>query len=189
MHTLCFLAIVTLRTIAKVVACVLSADAITGLAHWLEDSYGREDMPLVGRTVIAHNREHHARPRSFLSHGIWRSIDLQVAIAAPVLAALWFAGWLTPCVALVIVLLVAANIIHRWAHSTPKENGRFITALQRLRLVQDRKHHGLHHGRGPGRHYCAITPWLDPALDRVGFWRWLERLVQAITGIAPLAAA
>jgi hypothetical protein len=189
MTTSCLVLYSFLRACVRVIGCVLAADFITGLMHWLEDSYGREDWPVVGQAVIAHNREHHARPRSFLAHGVWRSIDLQVGIALPALGALWLAGWLTPCAALVVALLVAANVVHRWAHATPAENGRIITWLQRLRLVQDRRHHGLHHGRGPGRHYCAITPWLDPILDRMGFWRSLERAVQALTGVAPLAAA
>ncbi len=177
------------RTLWKLLLLIGGADVFSGLVHWWEDRYGKESWPLLGRTVIAPNRQHHAQPRAFLSHGTWSSIDIQVLLAGVVLALAWLVGCCSLELALVLVLLVAANVFHRWSHRTARENGRFITLLQRLHLVQSRAHHGLHHARGHDRHYCSVTPWLDPLLDRLHLWQGLERLIAGITGIRPLTEA
>jgi len=182
------LLLAAVRALWRIILCVVTADFVSGLVHWWEDTYGKRSWPILGRLVIKPNIEHHARPRSFLAHGVWKSIDIQVVLGLVILAAAYPIGWLSPELALVVVLMVAANVTHRWAHATARENGPFISSLQRLKLVQSRAHHGRHHARGNSA-YCAITPWLDPLLDRMHFWRVLERIIARTTGIRPVAQA
>jgi ubiquitin-conjugating enzyme E2 variant len=52
---------------AEIVASVLLADFLSGLAHWLEDSYFTPATPLLGPT-IARNILHHERPEVFTTN-------------------------------------------------------------------------------------------------------------------------
>jgi ubiquitin-conjugating enzyme E2 variant len=178
-----------LRIALRVALCFLIADLVVGLVHWAEDSYGSPEWPLIGAAIIAPNLLHHAKPRAFLENSWWRSADLQVIVGAVVLALAWLCGWFSADLLLVLVLAVNANEFHRWAHRTKPENGRLITWLQRWKLIQDRAHHGRHHGGRRDSAYCAITAWVDPILDRIRFWRALEWLVWRSTGVRPRADA
>jgi ubiquitin-conjugating enzyme E2 variant len=174
-----------LRIAVKVALCFLVADLIVGLVHWAEDSYGSPEWPLIGAAVIAPNLLHHAKPRAFLENSWWKSADLQVVAGAALIAVAWLCGWFSAELLLVVVLAANANEVHRWAHRTKAENGRLVTWLQRLKLVQGRAHHGRHHGGQRNSAYCAITAWVDPLLDGMRLWRALEWLVWRITGVRP----
>ncbi|HTW83988.1 MAG TPA: fatty acid desaturase CarF family protein [Candidatus Sulfotelmatobacter sp.] len=66
--------------------------------------------------------------------------------------------------------------IHYWGHcGTPP---RAIALLQRLGVLQPAAHHALHHKRPYGVRYCTTTTFLNPVLDRIGFWRGLERIAE-----------
>jgi ubiquitin-conjugating enzyme E2 variant len=162
--------------------CVLFADFLTGIVHWLEDSYGDPRWPVVGKLVIEPNLEHHARPRAMLAYSWFESSKVLIwtgAFAALVLGAL---GALTWHALLVLGLGSQANEIHKWTHRTRRENPAWINWLHDRGLVQTPRHHGQHHGRAKNTHYCTLTLWLNPVLDRVGFWRALEALVRVVTG-------
>jgi len=180
------LLIAFLRFVWRTWLCICCADLVSGAVHWWEDTYGKRSWPILGRLVIEPNLEHHARPRSFLKHGVWKSIDIQVVLGGALILVAWSIGWLSYEFSLIVVLMIAANVTHRWAHSSESENGGFITLLQKLHVVQTRAYHSKHHTRNADRHYCALTPWLDPILDAINFWRRLEYLVTMTTGIRPV---
>ena len=173
--------------LVQVLVCVLIADFLSGLFHWAEDSYGREDWPVIGRSVIAPNNLHHERPRAFLANSWYRSADVQILMALWSSFLLLVVGLLTWRVVLVLALVVNANELHKWAHRTKTENGRLITCLQERGLLQSRAHHGRHHGGKRNTNYCTITPWLNPLLDR-GAWRGVESLIARLTGASPRTA-
>ena len=54
-------------------AVLLVADLISGLFHWLEDSYGDEGWPIVGRLVTQANVLHHFEPRHMTYHSWFSS--------------------------------------------------------------------------------------------------------------------
>ena len=89
----------------------------------------------------------------------------------------WLSGMLTWHIWLFAFLGVNANQIHKWAHRTRRENGRFVTMLHKLRLLQSPQHHARHHTDPKNSHYCTITNFLNPVLDTIRFWDGLEWLL------------
>ncbi len=177
------LLLIVLRIAWRVALCFLIADLIVGVVHWLEDSYGSPTWPIIGAAIIAPNLLHHAQPRAFLSKSWWQGADLQAILGGVVLGIAALCGWFTVEFLLIVVLAVNANEFHRWAHRTRAENGRLISFLQDWKLIQGRAHHGRHHGGQRDSHYCAITAWVDPLLERLQLWHALEVLIFAISGV------
>jgi hypothetical protein len=63
-----------------------------------------------------------------------------------------------------------------------------VRVLQKAGFLITPKEHARHHSGGHDDHYCVVTGWMNPLLDRTGFWRGLERLVHAVTGAVPRAS-
>jgi hypothetical protein len=82
-------------------------------------------------------------------------------------------------------VVVNANELHKWAHRTKAENGRLITWLQEHGILKSRAHHGRHHGGARNSHYCTVTPWMNPLLDRSGCWRGFEAAIRWCSGVQP----
>jgi ubiquitin-conjugating enzyme E2 variant len=175
----------TAATGAQLILTICLADLICGLVHWFEDSYGNEHWPVIGIAIIAPNRLHHDRPRAFLENNWWQSAQIQVLAGIAVLAlALWI-EWYSWQLVLLLVVAVNGNEVHKWAHRSKAENNRLIAWLQDSSLIQSRRHHAQHHRGLRNSHYCPITPWVNPVLDRLRLWRLLEHGIQMTTGIKP----
>lgn len=168
---------------SQFVLVVLLADFASGLIHWAEDAYGEEDTPIIGPWVTQANVLHHRQPRAFLQKNWWQSSwDLLLFNSLLVLAA-WFTGHLTWHVWLFAALGANANQIHKWAHRTPRENGRLVTLLQRCRLIQTTRHHARHHTNPKNSNYCTITDFLNPVLDGGHFWEGIEYVLLGTLGL------
>jgi ubiquitin-conjugating enzyme E2 variant len=174
---------VSLVICLKVVACVFTADFLSGFFHWLEDAYGREDFPITGRLVTQPNIIHHRDPRYFTRNSWLYSARLLLVLGAVVVSIAWACGFLNWMTLLVVALGVNANEFHKWAHRSQAENGRLITFLQRMGLLQSAAHHARHHQAQKNTHYCVITNYLNPILDGVGFWLALEHLLVLMFGL------
>jgi len=161
----------------------LVADFLSGLFHWLEDAYGREDWPITGRLVTTPNILHHHEPRHFTRNGWFESSWLLLCLGLVALGVAWVCGWLTWEAWLVVILGINANQIHKWAHRTTAENGPVIALLQHIRLVQTPGHHALHHTDPKNSHYCVLTNVLNPILDGVRLWDCLEWVISCAFGI------
>ena len=167
----------------KIVVTWLITDWISGLVHWLEDSYGHPFSPFVGRRVTKPNLLHHYRPRAFIRNSWYASAELLLAACLVALLIALTLGRLSPMVILAAVLGANANQIHKWSHRTPRENGGLIILMQRLKLIQSPDHHNKHHVGGKDSHYCVLTNFMNPILDACRFWRGLEILVKRVLGI------
>ena len=164
---------------------VFIADLIVGFVHWLEDNYGQEDWPLIGKTVIAPNLLHHSKPKDFCKNNWWQSADYQVMGALAICVAASFMGLLTWQLIAVLALAVNGNEVHKWSHRSRKENGKIISWLQDQKLIQSRRQHGHHHGGDRNTHYCTLTEWVNPILEKIKFWRALEWCIERATGVSP----
>ena len=165
------------------VGTVLAADFVAGFIHWLEDAYIREDTPLVGRVVARPNIVHHHYPRYMTRH-TWLQSSWDLALfAVALLLVAWKFHFLTWHIWLFAVLTANANQVHKWAHRTRKENGRLISFLQDVRILQTARHHALHHTDPKNSHYCVITNITNPILDGIRFWDGLEWLLARTLGI------
>src|ERR1700722_6471337 len=172
-----------LLLLVKIMATVLAADFVAGLIHWLEDAYVREDTPLIGKRIARPNIVHHHYPRYMVRHNWWKtSWDLMLVSAALVMAA-WFADLLTWEVWLFAILSANANELHKWEHRTRKENGRLISFLQDIRVLQTAKHHARHHTDPKESHYCTITNFLNSVLDGMNFWNGVEWALARTVGL------
>lgn len=170
------------RIIIEFIASLLVADFLSGVFHWIEDAYGREDWPVAGRLVTRPNILHHHDPRYFTRHTWLQSSWLLICLCAAVVAVAWVCGVLTWQIWLVAILGANANQVHKWAHRTPDENGRIISLLQRCQLIQSPRHHAHHHTDPKDSHYCVLTNFLNPILDGARFWEGLEKVLRALFG-------
>ena len=169
--------------ILQILVSVLVADFVSGLFHWLEDAYGREEWPITGRLVSKPNVLHHHEPRYFTRHSWFYSARLLLIAGVLVLVVSWLLGVLSWHVWLVVLLGVNANEIHKWAHRTPTENGPVISVLQRIRLIQTPHHHASHHTDPKNSHYCVLTDFLNPLLDGIRLWAALEWIIRKVFGM------
>lgn len=164
-------------------AAVLAADLVSGAVHWAEDAYARPDTPIIGKLVAKANIEHHAKPRAFVSHSwLQSSWDLALIGTAVIATAAWFDALSWP-LCLFVLCAVNANQIHKWSHRNAQENGRIVTFLQKIKLLQTQRHHAQHHRGMKDTHYCSITNVLNPVLDKLRVWRGLERVIEKTTGL------
>jgi len=168
---------------AQFAATVFAAEFAAGFVHWFEDAYVREHTPVIGKFVGRPNIIHHHYPRHMTRNSWWQSSWDLVLISAILILAALAVGWLTWHVWLFAILAANANEFHKWAHRTRKENGRVITFLQDIRILQTSKHHALHHTDPKNSHYCTITNALNPVLDTLRFWGGLEWLLAKAVGL------
>lgn len=159
-----------LYAVGYIVAALAMADLVTGAIHWFEDRYAKRSWPVVGEWIAAPNELHHAEPRAFLENGyFWRNSTTLIPCVFIAGGFAYFGCWWW---LLVTVLSSQANEIHALAHrggvSTP------IKILQESGIFQSARHHAAHHVSPFATHFCIMTNWLNPLLDRMRFWRFLE---------------
>jgi len=167
--------------LVPLVAGVLCADFLVGVVHWALDTYGTVDTPLAGK-LIRSFREHHIHPTAMCSHGAVEVSADNCIIPLPFMAAAALCGLRGPlaCMFLCTVTLVAlANQIHQWAHMPAARRPSVVRLLQSSGLILGPKQHARHHLPPHDRGYCILNGWCDPALEWLGFWRRLEKLVAA----------
>lgn len=164
-------------------ATVLAADFLAGLVHWIEDAYIREHTPVLGRWIGRPNAIHHHLPRRMTRNTWWQSNWDQLLAAGLMAAAAAALGCLTWHVWLFAIVAGNANEVHKWSHRTRRENGRIISLLQDLRILQTPRHHSAHHTNPKEVRYCPVTNVLNPVLDAVRFWAGMERLLEKVFGL------
>ena len=79
---------------------------------------------------------------------------------------------LTWQVILVACLATCGNQVHSWSHGNNKS--RIIKFLQKHKIIQTPRHHMKHHVPPFDRDYCVMTNLVNPILEKIHFWRFLE---------------
>jgi ubiquitin-conjugating enzyme E2 variant len=153
------------------------ADFTSGLVHWSADTYGNPRMPIFGGFVRTF-REHHADQVDITRHDFIETNGDVCIFSSPVHFVLLC--WLEDPLALFCVLGVfvgsyANSQIHKWAHSEKRPWP--VRLLQAVRGFNSPAHHAKHHSGPHLTHYCITTGWMNPVLDRIGFFRRLEWLL------------
>jgi plasmanylethanolamine desaturase len=157
-------------------------DLLTGIVHWACDRFGDAGTPVVGPLLIRAFREHHVDPDQIVEHDWVETNGEPCFLSALALAVLAF---LAPSVqsglsasAVIVVWTMAAvgawaNQVHKWAHM--QRAPRMARLLQRAGLALRPNEHACHHRAPHNSGYCISTGWMNPLLDRLGLWSWLER--------------
>ena len=161
---------------------IVGGDFISGMVHWAADTYGSEDMPVIGPSLVKPFRLHHIYPRDICTHGLVETTGNVCILAVPALSVSLYLMWLIPdsvllafsavSFALMAAATVATNQFHKWAHQESPSD--FARWLQRKRLVLDPQHHKRHHTQPFNVNYCITNGWLNPLLNKLRFFRRLE---------------
>jgi plasmanylethanolamine desaturase len=160
-------------------------DFVGGLVHWAADTYFSEDTPVIGPALIKPFRQHHLFPRDICTHTLVSIVGNVCILAVPILSVCLYLLWVSQhgliafailCTALMAAATVGTNVFHKWAHQEKPAAG--IRWLQRTRLILEPQHHQVHHTEPFQKHYCITNGWLNPLLNRIGFFRKLEGLLR-----------
>lgn len=172
----------------SLVCGVALADFLSGIFHWFEDRYGKEEWPIVGRLVIEPNIRHHYSPLDFTRCSyLKRNRAVLVLCAISIGGAYIASGFRCPPVPVVVALCVVsqANETHRWAHLPASQVPRPVRVLQASGLFLSTAHHRVHHTKPFDRNFCTITNFVNPVLEAVRFFPMLEWIVWVVCGALP----
>jgi ubiquitin-conjugating enzyme E2 variant len=174
----------------------LAADFVSGFVHWLGDTWGSPEMPLLGKTLIRPFREHHVDQRAITRHDYIETNGANCLLSVPVAAIAvllpFGEGTFQPLAIFTSVSLGAmifwvmmTNQFHKWAHNTDAERPRLVTLLQRMHVILPPEHHAIHHTAPYDTYYSITTGWWNWTLAKVDFYRHAERFWTSLTGLIP----
>jgi ubiquitin-conjugating enzyme E2 variant len=169
----------------QVIAVILLVDFFSGVFHWLEDSYGNEQTPFLGRFVITPNIIHHHKPRDLVRSPFWHRNIVTAILSAVIFSTIAIIFGTSWHLWLFCSLGALCNEFHCWAHRSPKENGPVIATLHSFQILQSPNHHAKHHANPKNKSYCLLTNYTNLLLDRIEFWRRAELFVVFIFSINP----
>lgn len=168
----------------------VGADFASGFVHWLGDTYGSEQTPVLGESFIKPFRDHHTDPHGILEHDyVEVNGNNSIVLAMYMIpVALIFTDPTAPLQFFVLVTSVTftmgvfmTNQFHKWSHMDDPPG--YIRKLQDWRLILGRQHHDVHHTAPYDTYYCITCGWLNPLLSRIRFFETLERLVRRLFGV------
>lgn len=170
-----------------VFAGYLAADFLTGLVHFIGDSFGTVETPVLGRTFVLPFRSHHDHPAEICEHDFVETngnnafatlfVLVPTVLYVPVREGGGAFGF-GLFVLVTSVLLMLTNQIHKWAHVA--EPPRVVRQLQRAGILLSPESHRSHHAPPYGRGYCVTSGIFNRLLDPVGFFPFLERVIRAV---------
>ncbi|MFL5349474.1 MAG: plasmanylethanolamine desaturase [Hyalangium sp.] len=168
----------------------LAADFVSGFVHWMADTWGSTEMPVIGKALIRPFREHHVDEKAITRHDFIETngnncaISIPVAImcvAMPHTSSMWV--FLASFLGSMIFWVMATNQFHKWSHLDNPPAA--IAFFQRVHLILPPAHHHIHHTAPYHKYYCITVGWLNKPLTMIAFFPTLERLVTWATGLLP----
>jgi plasmanylethanolamine desaturase len=169
---------------------LVMADFVSGVVHWLADTWGSPDMPVIGQALIRPFREHHVDQKEITRHDFIETngnncfISIVPAICGALVPLTGARNvFVATTIFSVTLWVLFTNQFHKWAHL--EDPPRWIQLLQRLNLVLPRDHHAVHHTAPFAKYYCITVGWLNEPLYRIRFFQTLEWIISAVTGLTP----
>ena len=163
------------------------ADFLTGVIHWVCDSFGDSDTPLWGPMIVAPFRRHHRDPLEITRISLAENLGASAIVGVlalwlffPVrpsyrdlsyLLLLHFWLWL-------IVFAVVSNLFHRWSHLPRANKPRWMLALQKRHVILNTTAHLVHHRKPYRVNYCILSGWANPLSNRVPWQRFESALAK-----------
>lgn len=172
----------------------VAADFMSGLVHWIGDTWGNPSLPIVGQYFIRPFREHHVDQTAITRHAFTETNGANclatMFVLLPTIALLYSS--ISPIVFGFHVFAFAmtmgvfgTNQFHKWSHLPTERRPKIIKALQKIGLILEPKHHAKHHSAPYDTYYCITVGWLNPILAKIKFYKGMEWLITKITGVMP----
>ena len=172
----------------------LAADFVSGLVHWIGDTWGDITTPIVGPYFIRPFREHHVDQFAITRHDFVETnganclvtifILLPMFLATRSVQTAWADAFLLFALALSFGVFLT-NQFHKWAHLPQQKAARLIRWLQSSWVILPPKHHAIHHKAPFAKYYCITVGWLNPILTRLKFYRAAEYCITKLTRAIP----
>jgi len=176
-------------------ACVLGmsvADFFSGIFHWIADTWGCLETPLIGNTFIRSFREHHLEPTAITKHDLFEVNGDNCMITLPLLMITAFAKFKPDDIyylfvhnflMLLCIWVSLTNQIHKWSHTYRLPL--YVKLMMDMGLILSKKDHAIHHRNPFDKYYCITNGWLNPWLANINFWKRLEAVITFIFGAVP----
>ena len=172
---------------ALLLPAMLGADFVSAVVHFAADRFGDTSTPIFGRNLIRSFREHHDDPKAMTHHDFVTIAGDTCLLSVPLLALM---TWLVPASStanrlfiLFMVLFLSCvfmiSQVHKWSHMDEKAPA-LMLKLQRWGLLLDPVHHEKHHTAPHDSTYATFTGWVNPFLDRAGFFPAFEATARSI---------
>lgn len=162
-----------LVVLAQITLIILIADFLSGVAHWAQDRFDTSAIPLFHHLFIYRANEHHAYPNRLSGYAWLTRNKYSLTLLGLFTGAAWLLAVFTWQLCLLLTVLLFAGEVHIACHRTAHKNNWFITAFQQCGLIQSSAHHSLHH-LGGNTHYCIITNYVNPVVDRLGVFQFFD---------------
>ena len=169
----------------KIISAYLFADLLMGIYHWIKDTYFTPFTPLIGKLFIWGSRLHHVRPRYILEFSDWNLFYTSAKWTLIWIIPFVFVFGLDPFLLTLFIVISLNDVVHKYAHLRNKDKPYIAKTFQKLYIIQSHDEHHLHHIEPHTVNYCPITPYVNVVLEKINFWRNIEKFIEKITGISP----
>jgi len=159
------------QTGLALLAAYFAADLMSGIFHWLGDTFASPSTPIIGEKFVKPFRDHHDDPLEITQHGFL----LTNANNAAVLVLIFLPGmyvydkfveasfFSNIAVFFFMAMIFITNQIHKYAHLPTVP--RWVSFLQRYRIILHPEHHAIHHTPPYDSNFCITNGSLDIVMN------------------------